>query len=62
MADDKSKRGLADRARINVHEPYELEYWTKELGVQAHILKEAVSSVGTNVEKVRSYLRRSSQS
>jgi len=35
MADDRTKRGPADRSRINVHEPYELEYWTQELSVSA---------------------------
>lgn len=33
MADDKSNRGPADRARVNIHEPYEVEYWSKEFGV-----------------------------
>jgi Protein of unknown function (DUF3606) len=33
MADDKSDRGPADRARINIHEAYEVEYWSEELGV-----------------------------
>lgn len=30
MADDKTKRGPADRARINSQEDYELEYRAKE--------------------------------
>jgi hypothetical protein len=33
MRDDKSNRGPADRARINVHESYEVEYLSKELDV-----------------------------
>jgi hypothetical protein len=33
MADDTAKRDYRDRDRINVHEDYELRYWTKELGV-----------------------------
>jgi hypothetical protein len=33
MADDKSKRGPEDRIRINVHEAYELQYWSTQLGV-----------------------------
>ncbi len=28
MADDKTKRGPADRSRINVNEEYEVRYWT----------------------------------
>jgi hypothetical protein len=39
MADDKSNRGPADRARINVNEVYELAYWSKELGVSTAQLK-----------------------
>ena len=30
MADDKSKSGPADRARINANEDYELRYWTEK--------------------------------
>jgi uncharacterized protein DUF3606 len=33
MADDKTKRGPADCARINSNEDYELEYRAKEWGV-----------------------------
>jgi hypothetical protein len=54
MADDPSKRGPADRTRINIHEPYEVEYWTKHFGVTAQQLKDCVARVGvmvTDVEK-----------
>src|SRR5687768_2835675 len=33
MADDLTKRAPGDRSRINLVEDYELQYWTKELGV-----------------------------
>lgn len=56
MSDDKSKRGPADRSRINVHEAYELEYWCKEFGVTAEKLKEAVKAVGVMAVDVRRYL------
>ena len=42
MADDKSNRGPADRARVNIHEPYEVEYWSKEFGVTPDKLRELV--------------------
>jgi uncharacterized protein DUF3606 len=29
MADDLTKRGSQDRARINMSEDYEVAYWTK---------------------------------
>ena len=33
MADDKTNRGPQDRSRINMHEDYEVRYWTEALGV-----------------------------
>ena len=30
MADDKTIRGPADRTRVNTHEDYEVEYWSKK--------------------------------
>ena len=57
MSDDPNKRGPADRQRIDVHEKHELQYWTKELGVDAETLKATVTRVGPMVEKVRAELR-----
>jgi hypothetical protein len=58
MFDDKTNRGPADRARINVHEAYEVAYWTKELGVTKEKLIEAVGKVGVMADKVRAYLKK----
>jgi hypothetical protein len=58
MADDKSNRGPRDRERINIHERYEVEYWTKEVGVSEEKLKELVSKHGLMAEAVRAALRR----
>src|SRR5438105_3124883 len=33
MANDKSKKGMQDRDRINVNEDYELRGWAKKFGV-----------------------------
>lgn len=33
MPDDKSKTGKADDTRINVNQSYEVDYWTKKLGL-----------------------------
>ena len=44
MGDDKSKKGAADRSRININERYELDYWTKELGVTPDRVNEPVAS------------------
>ena len=56
MADDKSKTGPQDSSRINVNEDYEVQYWTKTLGVSAAKLQEAVKAAGTSAAAVRKYL------
>lgn len=33
MADDKSKRGAADRGRVAAGEPYEVAYFAKKHGI-----------------------------
>ena len=52
MSDDKNKTGH-DRNFINVNEEYEVEYWTKELGISKQQLMDAVQQVGTSVKAVR---------
>ena len=56
MSDDKQERGPADRNRVDVHEPYELQYWTKSFGVSAEKLKETVKRVGPMVKDIESAL------
>lgn len=58
MADDTSKRGPADRSRINLHERWELDYWTKALGVTKEQLEQAVAKVGPTAEAVKRELGR----
>lgn len=58
MADDKAKKGPADRSRININEDYEVSYWTDALGVNKEVLAEAVRKVGTSAKDVREYLNR----
>ncbi|SFW63595.1 DUF3606 domain-containing protein [Luteibacter sp. UNCMF366Tsu5.1] len=53
MSDDKSERGPADAQRINVHEPYEVSYWTGALGVSEARLREVVAEVGVMADDVR---------
>ena len=57
MADDKQNRGPADRARINIHEPYEVEYWSKELGITPDRLKDLVAKHGVMADDVRGAVR-----
>ena len=56
MSDDKTKKRPQDSSKINVNEPYELQYWTKELGVSGDKLKETVSRVGTGAAAVKKAL------
>jgi len=56
MADDKSIRGPADAARINVNEEHELRYWTKTLGVSEEKLRSAIASAGVMAKDVRAHL------
>ena len=56
MADDKSIRGPADAARINVNEEHELRYWTKTLGVSEAKLRSAIAAAGVMAKDVRTYL------
>lgn len=56
--DDKQKTGNADRARINVNEAYELDYWSNKFGVSKDKLKAAVETVGTSSNAVEDYLKK----
>jgi Protein of unknown function (DUF3606) len=53
MADDKMKHGVPDRIRINVDEPYELESWSKRLGVRTDELRRLVAKHGVMAADVR---------
>ena len=54
--DNLNIRRPQDPKKINVHEAWELSYWTKALGVTADQLRSAVSAVGVSVDAVRRYL------
>ena len=56
MSDDPTKRDYRDRDRINVKEDYELQNWTKELGVTPEKLKQTVEKVGLMATDVREAL------
>ena len=58
MADDKRLRAPRDAARINVNEDYEVQYWTKELGVSKERLQELVRENGVSADAVRGALRK----
>ena len=56
MPDDLSKKGPADQTKVNVHEPWELKWWTKALNTTEEKLKAAVKKVGASAEVVRKHL------
>jgi hypothetical protein len=57
MSDDLKKRGKADAIRINMKEPWEVEYNKKKYGVSGQQLAGAVRAVGPMRAKVEKYLK-----
>jgi uncharacterized protein DUF3606 len=51
MAKDKTKK-TSDSRRIDLHQPYELGYWSRKFGVPEQELAEAVQKVGTHAGDV----------
>lgn len=56
MADDLNRKGPEDPTRINVNQPWELDWWSKRLGVSIEEIKRAVKQVGPLVAKVKQHL------
>jgi hypothetical protein len=56
--DDLKKKGPADRSKINMHEVWEVDYWTKELGVSKDELQRVIAKVGNSTAAVRKELGR----
>ena len=57
MADNKKKRGAADRALIALGESYEVAYWSKKFKITPAKLKATVKKVGHSARKVEAYLK-----
>jgi hypothetical protein len=51
MSNGKTKQ-VTNHNRIDLHQPYELGYWSRKFGVSEQELAEAVQRVGTNAEDV----------
>jgi hypothetical protein len=56
--DDLQKKAPADRSKVNLHEAWEVDYWTKELGVSKDELQRLVKKVGDSAAAVRKELGR----
>jgi Protein of unknown function (DUF3606) len=54
--DNLTKKGTSDRSKINMHEDYEVKYWTKALGVTKDKLAKVVAKVGNSASAVRKEL------
>ena len=57
MSDERSKRGPADRARIDIHEPHEVRYWCEKFDCTKARLELAVKTVGVRANDVEANLR-----
>jgi Protein of unknown function (DUF3606) len=58
MADDKSKGGAADRARVSMQQKHEVAYWTQKWGISEEQLKAAHAAAGPMAEKIEAHLRK----
>ena len=56
MADNLKIRQPQDSTKVNVHEKWEVEYWTKKFGVTEKQLKDAVAAVGLMAADVARHL------
>jgi hypothetical protein len=56
MSDNLNIRRPADATKVNVHEAWEVEYWTKRFGVTKAQLEAAVKAVGTGAAAVARHL------
>jgi hypothetical protein len=57
VADDKKDVGSPDRDRINLNEDYEVQYWTKELGISEQDLRRLLAKHGSASQAVREALK-----
>ncbi len=56
MSDNLKIKQPEDPTKINIHQQWELNYWTKELGVTESVLLIAVRLVGPLVKDVKKCL------
>ncbi len=56
MTDNLKIRQPQDPTKINVHEPWELSYWSKKFSISPDQLNAAVRTVGPSVVRVKQHL------
>jgi Protein of unknown function (DUF3606) len=52
MADDLENRGAQHRRRVNIHEDYEVRYWTRKRGISKQQLAQAVKKAGVSARQL----------
>lgn len=55
---NKGKVDKHDKYAINIHDKYEIEYWSTKFGVSAEELLKAVEEVGNSSIDVKEYIKR----
>lgn len=56
MAFGTGQRAGLDRSLISLSTPWEVQYWTDQLGVTEHELKAAVRAVGLSLKAIKAYV------
>lgn len=56
MSDNLQRRKPEDPKKINLSQSWEVDFWTKNLGVSEAKLRRAVSAVGVMVSDVKTWL------
>jgi len=51
-----NKKRPQDSSKINVHEPWEREYWSKKFGITPQQLEDTVKKVGAGAKAVEKAL------
>ena len=54
--DKLTRREQPDRSKINMHQRFEVKYWTHALGVSKERLQRAIDKVGNSAAAVRKEL------
>jgi Protein of unknown function (DUF3606) len=54
--DNLTKKDQRDRSKINMHEDFEVKYWTHALGISREKLQQVVEKVGNSAAAVRKEL------
>jgi hypothetical protein len=58
MTDDLTKKGKADRIRVNIHEIWEVTYWIRKFQCTEEELVIGVAAVGDLAEDLKEYFDR----